>query len=54
MDWTGFIWLRSGTSAGCIEYGNESSSTRKGGVSWLADRMFSSQEVLGTFIPVAF
>jgi len=43
-----------GPVAGCIEYGNESSGTRKGGISWLANWIFSSQEVLGTSIPVAF
>jgi hypothetical protein len=29
--WTGFSWLRIGTSGGCCEYGNEPSAYIKGG-----------------------
>jgi hypothetical protein len=44
-----------GPVAGCNEYGNESSGTRKGGEFLdLPIEYFSSQEALGTFIPVAF
>jgi hypothetical protein len=43
--WTGMMWLRVGTGAGCCECGNESSSSiRCRGFFRLAEELLASQE----------
>jgi hypothetical protein len=42
--WIGFIWLRTGTSGGSCEHGNELlRSTRGGGISVVAKRLIASE-----------